>query len=85
MKTSQIIDRAFEQCLGDVQVGNVVTHKSHRLAFNLYDIIDGIGYCSIPGGERKQWPISELANTNKVKNLAVELAIKDALSPSRLN
>lgn len=79
------IEKHFEKCKGDVQVGDVVAHQSHKITHTLNDIIKGIGFCSTPDGEKNQWPINELADPNKVKLSIINSMIKDALTTNRLN
>lgn len=80
----QLIAEAFELCKGDVAIGDTVAHQSHRLAHALNDIVNGIGFCSLPGGTKNQFPVEELADPNKVRDMAILIMWDDAV-PCRNN
>lgn len=79
-----LMNQAIEELQGQVNIGDIVAHRSHKLSYTLIDIINGMAICELPDGTRHTWPISELFDVNKVKNRAIQLQWNDAVS-NRLN
>ena len=75
MNNSKLINKAFNELKGDIKIGDIIAHRSHRLAHKLVDIVGNIAVCSLPDGTINKWSVDEIANVNKVKNRAIELAI----------
>jgi hypothetical protein len=73
MTKDEMIRLAIREFQGQVSVGDIVAHQSHRLTHTLVEIEQGIGICELPNGEVNRFPVSELFDANKVKARAVEL------------
>lgn len=70
---SQLIRWAFEQIQaeGSPEIGSVVGSYSDPLSYRLIDIVGEIAICDLPDGTMKEFPLAEIADVNKVKDLAV--------------
>jgi len=75
MTDDEMIEQAIDEFMGQVPVGDIVGHRSHRLSFTLVDVIDDMGICKLPDSEQYMFPLGELFDVNKVKARAVELVV----------
>lgn len=77
MTIDEMIQQAIRELQGQVSVGDVVAHPSHRLTHTLVEIRQGIGICELPNGEINRFSIKELFDANKVKARAIELQLAE--------
>lgn len=80
MTRKEAINQAFKNCGGDVSIGDIVAHQSHKLTHRLVDIVGGLGVCKLPDGTTHTWPTCELADPNKVKTEAIRLMVLTQLT-----
>lgn len=86
MKTNDdYLNEAINKHIGKVAIGDVVAHRSHRLAHTLIDIVGDIGICNLPDGTINQFPVDELFEPNKVRHTAFSNKILDNLLVDRNN
>ena len=79
MTTDEMIQQAIKELQGQVAIGDVVAHQSHRLAHHLVEIEDGrVGVCQLPNGGINRFLISELFDANKVKARAIEIRLMES-------
>ena len=64
MTVDELIQKAIKELQGQVSIGDVVAHLSHRLAHTLVGIKAGIGVCELPNGEVNRFPVRELFDAN---------------------
>jgi hypothetical protein len=69
----ELIRWAFEQIQaeGPPEIGQIVGSYRDLLAYRLVDIDGEIAICDLPDGTVKRFLLSEIADVNKVKDLAV--------------
>ena len=80
MTTDEIIRKAIEELQGQVAIGDVVGHPSHRITHYLIAIEDGMGICQLPGGDINRFPLAELFDANAVRARAVKIRILERMA-----
>ena len=86
MKTNKDYrDEAIEEHIGNVQIGDVVAHQSHKLTHTLIDIVGKIGTCQLPDDTINHFFITELFNVNSVAATAFNNKIIDGMIVNRNN
>lgn len=86
LKTNEdYINEAIDCHLGDVRIGDIVTHRSHRLAHTLVGIVGNTGICKLPDSTINNFPLNELFDPNKVKHTASNNKIIDGLRVDNTN
>jgi len=79
MTIDNLIQQAIKELQGQVSVGDVVAHPSHRLTHTLVKVKQEIGVCELPNGEVNRFPVKELFDANKVKARAIELRLAESM------
>lgn len=69
----ELIEKAIDQLIGQVGIGDTVAHRSHELTHKLVDILGDSGVCALPDGTVNIFPVAELFDANKVKDIAVSM------------
>ena len=72
MTTDEMIQQAIKELQGQVAIGDIVAHPSHRRTHYLIETEGGVGICQLPSGEINRFPLEELFDPTAVKARAVE-------------
>lgn len=84
--TKQIMKEGIEQLKGKVKIGDIISQEYDGIAYKLSDIINGVAICTIPNdGITKSFPVDEIYNVYELKQVCLDMKIREALFVDRNN